>query len=249
VNWTTAVPAAVALTEKSADSGESLMDTFDLKWPQTDATFYTDGWRCRIVWREKRGGLGGTIDNNDQAKARVAGSLVTAPYLLSALRARGHGLLAEEIETIAGAQMSGKVIQGAVAAPPKAAPRESTGSQISNWLQLLQGEDRWEQVSVRRSKVWHPCAQLGDVTLQLKAPAPKGKPEWVLRQTFADKKRRTLYIAAPALKGICCWLHENGLFRDAAATDRWLTGIEALEHPAVAQAVASWRTATTAATH
>jgi hypothetical protein len=229
------------------------MDTFDLKWPRTDATFYTDGWRCRIVWREKRGGLGGTIDNNDQAKQRVAGSLVTAPYLLNALRARGHGLLAEEIESIAGEQVPGDAAQaaaqGAVAQLPKAAPRAAAGSQISSWLQLLDGEDRWERVPVRRSKVWHPCAQLAQAQLQLKVPAPKGKPEWVLRQTYADKKRKTRYIAAPDLKGICCWLHENGLFRDAATTEKWLIRIETLEHPAVAQAVASWRKATTAATH
>ena len=76
------------------------MDTFDLKWPQSDATFYTDGWRCRIVWRERRGGLGGTIDNNDQCKRRVADSLMGAPYLLNALRARGHGPLAEEISKL-----------------------------------------------------------------------------------------------------------------------------------------------------
>ena len=76
------------------------MDTFDLNWPKTDATFFTDGWRCRIVWRERRGGMGGTIDNNEQCKRRVADSLLTAPYLLGALRARGHGLLAQEIEAL-----------------------------------------------------------------------------------------------------------------------------------------------------
>ena len=47
------------------------MDTFDLKWPKTDATFYTDGWRCRIVWRQSSG-MGGTIDNNQQCKKRGA---------------------------------------------------------------------------------------------------------------------------------------------------------------------------------
>ena len=69
------------------------MDRFDLKWPSTDATFYTDGWRCRIVWRQK-GGIGGTIDNNAQCLRRVADSLDGAPYLLSALKARGHDRLA-----------------------------------------------------------------------------------------------------------------------------------------------------------
>ena len=41
-------------------TGGTAMDRFDLKWPRTDATFYTDGWRCRIVWRQK-GGLGGKL--------------------------------------------------------------------------------------------------------------------------------------------------------------------------------------------
>ncbi|MEM8766126.1 MAG: hypothetical protein AAGE43_01680 [Pseudomonadota bacterium] len=73
------------------------MDRFDLNWPKTDAVFYTDGWRCRIVWRQK-GGIGGTIDNNVQCMRRVAESLEGAPYLLSAIKARGHARLAAMIE-------------------------------------------------------------------------------------------------------------------------------------------------------
>ncbi len=81
------------------------MDRFELNWPGADASFYTDGWRCRIVWRQKgqRGGgsMGGTIDNNQQCVKRAAESLVGAPYLLSALKARGHDRLADQIETAA----------------------------------------------------------------------------------------------------------------------------------------------------
>ncbi len=81
------------------------MDRFELNWPGADASFYTDGWRCRIVWRQKGrrggGGMGGTIDNNQQCVKRAAESLDGAPYLLSALKARGHARLAEQIETAA----------------------------------------------------------------------------------------------------------------------------------------------------
>ena len=89
-----------ALTGGSYLINDWHMDTFDLKWPKTDATFYTDGWRCRIVWRQS-GGMGGTIDNNQQCKKRVADSLSGAPYLLAALQARGHSNLATEIEDLA----------------------------------------------------------------------------------------------------------------------------------------------------
>ncbi len=79
------------------------MDRFELNWPGADASFYTDGWRCRIVWRQKNrrggGGMGGTIDNNQQCVKRAAESLEGAPYLLSALKARGHDRLADQIET------------------------------------------------------------------------------------------------------------------------------------------------------
>ena len=229
------------------------MDTFDLKWPQTDATFYTDGWRCRIVWREKRGGMGGTIDNNDQCKKRVASSLLTAPYLLNALRARGHGLLAEEIEGIAGDQLPPAAAPTEKAAlPPKAAApvaRPSFDSQLKTWLQQLDGSVDWESVAARRAKVWQPCFELADETLLLKAPAPKGKQEWALKLVFSDSKRKAQYVAAAELKGICCYLHERGLFTDAAAVENWLTQVQQLDHEAVSQAVAGWRKESATAVH
>ena len=57
----------LALLAAAAEE-EISVDTFDLKWPKTQATFYTDGWRCRIVWREQ-GGPGGTIDNHGLSAA------------------------------------------------------------------------------------------------------------------------------------------------------------------------------------
>lgn len=86
---------------KPLSAKESGMRTFDLRWPKTAATFYTDGRRCRIVWRGKKSGIGGTIENNDQCKRRVADSLGGAPELLEQLRAAGFMDLADEIQTLA----------------------------------------------------------------------------------------------------------------------------------------------------
>ncbi|MFP6814881.1 MAG: hypothetical protein VB949_04330 [Pseudomonadales bacterium] len=77
------------------------MNTFDLRWPKTTATLYTDGRRCRIVWRDKKGGGGGTIENNDQCKRRAADSLKGASQLLEQLRDAGFKDLADEIRTLA----------------------------------------------------------------------------------------------------------------------------------------------------
>jgi len=238
------------------------MDTFDLKWPQSDATFYTDGWRCRIVWRERRGGLGGTIDNNDQCKRRVADSLMGAPYLLNALRARGHGLLAEEIAELSdvGQPAADKpAVTQAAKTPkavkdpkkPKAAPtrKPDAASQISSWLKQLDGESGWEDTGLRRAKVWRDCAALDERTLVLKTPAAKGKQEWVVKTTFTDSKRKAEYVAAPSLRGICEYLNKCGAFVDAAAVETWLTGLEDVDNAALAQAATAWREIRSATTH
>ena len=246
------------------------MDTFDLKWPQSDATFYTDGWRCRIVWRERRGGLGGAIDNNDQCKRRVADSLMGAPYLLNALRARGHGLLAEEIAGLSEVTVSQEVrvsqpaegkpaVTRAAKAPktvkgpkkPKAAParKPDAATQISSWLKLLEGESGWEDSGLRRAKVWRDCAELEGQTLALKTPAAKGKQEWVLKTTFADSKRKAEYVTAPSVRGICECLNKRGVFSDASAVEAWLTGLEDADHAALAQAATVWREIRSATTH
>ena len=187
-----------------------MMDTFDLQWPKTDATFFTDGWRCRIVWRERRGGLGGTSDNNEQCKRRVAASLLNAPYLLNALRARGHGLLAEEIEllqtpeeqlvdsTAAGAQApaSGASINAAAAFEAR----------LGGWMAAMEGESDRQLTGVKRARFWQPCGE-HDVfggqqgaELFIKPRAAKGKSEWVAKIAFASPKQKNQYVAAATRK-------------------------------------------------
>jgi len=234
------------------------MDTFDLKWPQSDATFFTDGWRCRIVWRERRGGLGGTIDNNDQVKRRVAASLSSVPYLLNALRARGHGVLAEELEALCDVELgSGEVTAEKPAAQDQPVVKKAASltrsaatpaQQVARWLDSLEGQSGWEVSGVRRSKVWQPCGEDADGALFLKAPAA-GKSEWVLKRSYTDSKRKTEYLAAPALKGICEYLHQQGWFSDGAALETWLAAVEVLAHADLAQAAATWRMSGTSTTH
>ena len=218
------------------------MDTFDLKWPQSDATFYTDGWRCRIVWRERRGGLGGTIDNNDQCKRRVADSLRGAPYLLGALRARGHGLLASEIEAMAGADAQ------APEAPALSAA-ELEAQRLKRWLDALPGSPEWQDVASGRAKHWQPCGELDGEQLMLKAPTPRGKQEWLLKRTFAQAKRKAEYVAAGELRGICAYLAERGLLASGRAVEQWLADVEALAHEALADAARLWRDTGDSATH
>ena len=76
------------------------MDAFNLHWPGGDATLHTDGARCRISWRAVNG-MGGSIENTDQAKKRAALGLSFAPTLLDELRQAGYGALAGELEQLA----------------------------------------------------------------------------------------------------------------------------------------------------
>jgi hypothetical protein len=57
------------------------MHNFDLHWPKTTALLNTDGQRLRIIWRAS-GGIGGTIDNNELCKKRLAVWLCFAPSLM-----------------------------------------------------------------------------------------------------------------------------------------------------------------------
>ena len=222
------------------------MDTFDLKWPKTDATFYTDGWRCRIVWRQ-RSGMGGTIDNNLQCKKRVADSLVGAPYLLSALKARGHGNLATEIEgLVAPTDMPAAEMKVVSRAVPRAAPRAvprtpSTSETLAAWLALLEGSGHFETVNARRAKLWQPIGELGDESLSLKVPAQKGKQEWVLKRSDSQAKREAQYVVAADLKGIVSHLGEVEESRSTAFIDGMLHACESMKHPQLAAAATAWR--------
>lgn len=227
------------------------MDRFELNWPNVDAQLLTDGWRCRIVWRQRGrfhgNGIGGTIDNNLQCVRRLAESLDDSPYLLSALRSRGHNRLARQIETVSDTE----------AAPPaRAAHRvDASGPNVASaatdaptpmrapaaaWLNALAGSDAWEAADNRRARTWIEVGQLGEEALLLKAPAPKGKPEWVIKRTWPDApKRKAQYVAAGEFKGIVRWLVDAGA--DEAFIEGLLGAASAMDHEALSAAAGAWR--------
>lgn len=197
------------------------MDRFDLHWPKMDASFLTDGFRCRIVWRSAggRGGPGGSIDNNVLCKKRLAEGLPLAPGLLDELRSRGYGELAAEIDELAGGQ----------------ADAEQPTDDLSGWLDGLPGSAQWEAVSARRGKVWIPLGMLGDEVLELRPPPVRGKQEWVLRRSWPEERRKAECIAAGNLKGIFAYL----LGREGAGSAEvkaWLSACAELDHPEVSAA-------------
>jgi len=251
------------------------MDRFDLNWPKTDAIFFTDGWRCRIVWRQK-GGIGGTIDNNTQCVQRVAQSLDGAPYLLNALKARGHDRLAAQIESMldsapeatpgeaaltpaprhADAKPVRRPAPEAVAKAPQKAPRKSAGTDIGSWLGNLPGSAEFEPAATRRAKVWLELGaadgKAGAEVLFLKTPAPKGKQEWVLKRTWPDggksgDKRKAEYIVAASFRGIAAYLARAGA--DKAYIEHLFSVCSGVEHEELTAGARAWRSAQGAATH
>lgn len=214
------------------------MDRFDLNWPKTDAIFYTDGWRCRIVWRQK-GGPGGTIDNNVQCVRRVARSLEGAPYLLSALKARGHDRLASQIESEA-------ALEG-IGSQPDAVETKPPVDVMASWLAGLTGSVDFEAAKNRRASTWIELGALGEETLFLKVPAVKGKQEWVLKRTREDAKKKAAYVAAPSFRGMASWLAAAGA--KPSFVERLFAACAAVEHEELVHAAAAWRQAQQTATH
>lgn len=250
------------------------MDRFDLNWPKTDATFYTDGWRCRIVWRQKSG-IGGTIDNNAQCIRRLALSLDGAPYLLGALKARGHDRLAAQIESAAQAETAvtadaanattaagnehvtdtkatakrerGKQAQDAPKGPAAAAKHHGGQPSLDEWVNTLSGSGKFEAAANRRAKVWLELGTLGDEVLCLKTPAAKGKQEWVLKRTWPTGDRKAEYVAAEAFKGIAGYLASRDA--DTRFMEAVLGACGGCDHPELADAADQWRSAMTGAIH
>jgi hypothetical protein len=248
------------------------MDRFELNWPGADASFYTDGWRCRIVWREKGrrnsgGGMGGTIDNNQQCVKRAAESLEGAPYFLSALKARGHERLAEQIESAADEVAAAPVSTAPVrneqprATRPHPAPkrveriRESERVERSEpagqsapitrtWLAALDGTATFESASDKRARAWIELGALNDSqeVLLLKLPVAKGKAEWVLKRTWPeDGKRKPEFVVAEAFRGIATWLVGAGL--EASGVEKLLAALADAGHPELDVAARAWRSA------
>ena len=253
----------LALLAAAAEE-EISVDTFDLKWPKTQATFYTDGWRCRIVWREQ-GGPGGTIDNHGLCKRRLADSLDGAPYLLSALRARGYGNLAQEIEGLLEIQPQGSGREDAPvgpavpeAAPPRAAAAKqaptaaelpANRNQVSSWIAGLEGDATFAETGPRRAKSWSELGHLGEEQLALKAPAPKGKQEWVLKRSWPESDRKGEYVAAPYLRGLFSYLCGRAPKPGEREVESFLRFCRAVDHPEITHAIGLWKNSERAVTH
>lgn len=245
------------------------MDRFELNWPDADASFFTDGWRCRIVWRAKgkrsSGGLGGTIDNNVQCVRRLAESLEGAPYLLSALKARGHERLAGQIESAAEhAAPERQPVRREQGTSEAKAPRPIRAEKVKPtpvragparvekpeqvWLKALAGSAEFTVAENRRAKAWLEIGSPGspDEVVYLKTPAAKGKREWVLKRTWPDQaKRKAEYVAAESFKGIAAYLLGAGA--GAADIERVLSVAAEAGHEELKAAATGWRS--TAATH
>ncbi len=189
------------------------MDSFDLHWPNSTATLYTDGTHLKVVVRDKRG-PSGTIQNVELCKERVAFGLDFAPELLEELKAKGYSDLADDIEQ-------------------RVQPEPEVASDpVADWLDALSGEGAWEACGTKRASKWHEIA----AGFFLKLPAKRGKQEWALKETPAEGK--PVYLCAPELKGIFCALHERapdmlpGVI--AACADI------AAAHDEIEQAVTAW---------
>ena len=244
------------------------MDRFELNWPGANASFYTDGWRCRIVWRQKGrrggGGMGGTIDNNQQCVKRAAESLEGAPYLLSALKARGHARLAEQIETVAADVPEApklqrparserrqdaknrpapkRVSEKAEAKPaPLPAGKKVTAPEQA-WFESLEGDATHEAATNKRAKAWIDLGVVAEEALLLKAPAAKGKAEWVLKRTWPETaKRKPEYVVAGSFKGIAGFLIDAGV--KAKEVEQVLGALADAAHPELENAAKAWRAA------
>lgn len=213
------------------------MQNFDLHWPKTTAFLNTDGERCRIVWRAD-GGIGGTIDNNNLCKRRLADGLRFAPSLLEELRGAGYVVLAEEISRLAPPP------EGVEERRRVSRPNES--EQLDRWLEAMSGDPSWQQCGTRRCRDWKQVAAEGTDgafdALFLKAPGTRGKSDWVLKRV-PSAGGSPVYFSAPSFRGVCAYLvatppYASVRFMDAFAAQ---CGDVAAEHVEVRAAIEAWR--------
>lgn len=215
------------------------MDAFNLHWPGGEATLHTDGTRCRVVWRAENG-MGGTIDNSDLAKRRVAGGLAFAPSLLDELRAKGHVTLADELTSLDDAAPKAAPAKPAAAnkreeaAPVERAEATPTG-RVDAWLAALDGNSGFESCGTRRAMKWHR-GKTWPASLSLKPPGKTGAKEWVVK--LADGK--TQYFAATDFAGVCACLASMDVFATPEFFDAFFEGCKALRHKEVATAREAW---------
>ncbi len=210
------------------------MQAFDLKWPKTTATLFSDGQRCRIVWRTDQG-MGGAVNNNDQCKRRIADSLAGAPKLLGELRSAGFEALASEVEALAEQNQAESPTPAEPPSPRKEADKAASNKKstktpgkmspkkskkpvekqvIAQWLGDLEGTETWAGTDTQRSLKWHKLLAVSSGAedaheFHLKTPARKGPGTWVLRRSWPNAKRgdgKSEFFAAEDFKGLCVCL-------------------------------------------
>ncbi len=190
------------------------MQSFDLKWPKTTATLFSNGWRCRIVWRTDQG-MGGAIENNDQCKRRIADSLIGALLLLEELRSAGFTELADEVEALAektatesppsadkplSVRKEPRKEAASTKAPkktPSKKPKKPSEKQVlALWVRGLEGADVWADADAQRSMKWHKLVTASSDAVDahefhLKTPVKKGPKTWVLRRSWPNASTRS----------------------------------------------------------
>ena len=247
------------------------MQSFDLKWPKTTATLFSNGWRCRIVWRTDRG-MGGAIDNNDQCKRRIADSLIGAPLLLEQLRSAGFTELADEVEALAektstesppsvdkpptARKESHKKAASTKApkkTPPKKPKKPSEKQVLAQWVGGLEGTDVWANADTQRSMKWHKLVSASSDAVDvhefhLKTPAKKGPKTWVLRRSWPNAKRgeaKPEFFVAEDFKGLCvCLLSFAGKTKTQVLSEAFVGCVKlAKDFDEVQVALDSWTAA------
>jgi hypothetical protein len=126
---------------------------------------------------------------------------------------------------------------------------------IHSWAGTLSGCADWEACSNRRAKSWLEVAQV-DVTsgtetwredVRLKAPAAKGKQEWVLKCVAesapkGDARATPRYYAAESFHGICACIASHEEYRSVEFVDAFIAGVGKLvkKNPEVGEAAGGW---------
>ena len=240
------------------------MKAFDLKWPKTTVTLFSDGTRCRIVWRTDQG-MGGAINNNDQCKRRIADSLSGAPLLLEALQNAGFGELASEVEALAENISVESPPPTKKATPPRKPPADKKTSRktpskkprkpsekqvIAQWIGGLDGTDVWANADAQKAMKWHKLLSASSDAVDahefhLKTPTKKNPKTWLLRRSWPNAKRgkaKPEFFVAEDFKGVCaCMLSFAERAGAQLLSDVFMECTNlAQDHEAVQAAAGSW---------
>ncbi|MDH3640627.1 MAG: hypothetical protein OES38_00915, partial [Gammaproteobacteria bacterium] len=140
-------------------------------------------------------------------------------------------------------------------APVASKPAPSAGEVIRSWAESFDGESAWESCANRRAKSWLHAAGM-DVAagaeswhedVYLKAPAAKGKQEWVLKCLWegapkGDPRAAARYYSAESFAGICACIAAQKEYRSIEFVDAFMAGVAELAeaHAGVKEAVGGW---------